>query len=87
MGHPGYGVHDTTAYRVFRMVVDHTWGPEEDLDDKEFLDICRTFRRSGGSWESLMCGDVRHVTLLEQAIDETVAFKSASRHASFLRAR
>lgn len=77
MSSQGLGVRDTAAYEVFRMVVDHTWGPEEDMDDQEFLDVCRSFRAMGGSWEALMSGDVRHVTLLERAIDELVAYKSA----------
>lgn len=78
MASHGLGVRDTAAYQVFRMVVDHTWGPDEEMEDCDFLDVCRTFRSRGGSWEGLMSGDVSHVTILEGAIDELVAYKSAA---------
>lgn len=60
---------DTAAYRIVRQIVDHTWGPDAKLDDKEFLQILTGFQRRGGSWERLMGGDMGCVKYLEDSID------------------
>lgn len=72
------GVKDTAAYRVIREMVDHTWGSEVELSDKDVLGICRSYASLGGSWESLLGGDMRCVTLLELSIDELVAPRQIS---------
>lgn len=67
------GVKDTAAFRIIRQVTDHVWGSETDLDDDDVVLICRSFWGRGGSWESLLSGDMKSVGHLEEAIDELVA--------------
>ena len=68
----GLGVKDTAAHRIIRQVTDHTWGPDEKLDDTEVVRVCRSFRDLGGTWEALMAGDVDEIAKLEAAIDALV---------------
>ena len=67
------GVKDTAAYRIIRQVTDHTWGSDSDLSDDDVVFICRTFSSHGGSWESLLSGDMNSVGILEKSIDELMA--------------
>lgn len=78
------GVKDTAAYRVIRQVVDHTWGPDEKLDDEEIVSLCRDFRELGGTWRGIMDGDMRCVKALENAIDAHIRFRMLSKAASVL---
>ncbi len=66
------GVKDTAAYRIIRQITDHVWGSETDLDDDDVVGVCLSFWRRGGSWESLLSGDMRSFGHLEEAIDELV---------------
>lgn len=76
------GVQDTAAYRIIRQVTDHTWGPDVDLSDADVRDICVSFYARGGSWESLMAGDMGCVAHLERSIDELVGPKRLAAMAS-----
>lgn len=71
-------IKDTAAYRVIRQITDHTWGSEIDLSDGDIVSICLDFRASGGSWESLMGGDMGSVVVLERCIDGLVGPKQMS---------
>lgn len=63
------GVKDTAAFRVIRQIVDHTWGSDEKLDDREIVALCKAFRDNGGSWRGVMGGDSSSVQKLEDVID------------------
>jgi hypothetical protein len=69
------GIRDTTAYRIIRQIIDHTWGSDIELEDPEIINICQSFHRLGGSWEQLMNGDISNFTYLEQSIDTLIAPK------------
>jgi len=77
-------VKDTAAYRVIRQVVDHTWGSDEDLDDKEIVSLCHDFKELGGTWKGIMDGDMECVKALEDAIDSHIRFRMLSKAASVL---
>ena len=73
------GVKDTAAFRIIRQVVDHTWSSDEEVRDEDVVNVCREFRRLGGSWEGLMGGDVRAFQVLERAIGSLLEFRSLSK--------
>jgi hypothetical protein len=68
----GAGVKDTTAYRIVRQVMDHIYGPDEKTSGKDFVSVYRSFREGGGSWESLMAGDMASVKVLEDVLEDFV---------------
>jgi hypothetical protein len=70
-----FGVKDTAAYRIIRQITDHTWGSDVDYSDEDVVSLCRGFSRRGGSWESLMSGDMGSIVHLEAAIDDMVGAK------------
>lgn len=81
------GVKDTAAYRVTRQITDHTWGPDEQLSNKDFVKIYKSFCASGGSWERLMAGDMSCVAKLEESIDDFIDSRNSSKIASLLNFR
>jgi hypothetical protein len=68
-------------------MVDHTWGPDEKINDRDVILICHSFHARGGSWEKLMAGDMASVTLLEDSIDSLVNSRNWARMATRLAAR
>jgi len=64
------GVKDTAAYKIVRQILDHTWGSDSKLEEKDFLHVLSSFYRRGGSWERLMDGDMKCVKHLEDSIDD-----------------
>ena len=81
------GPKDTAAHRVIRQMVDHTWGAEEKIIDRDTVLICHSFHSRGGSWEQLMAGDMSFVALLEDSIDSLVNGRNLARQASRLVSR
>ncbi len=81
------GPKDTAAHKVIRLMVDHTWGAEEEINDRDVVLICHSFHKRGGSWEQLMDGDISSVTLLEDSIDSLVNGRNLARQASRLASR
>lgn len=75
---------DTAAHKVIRQIVDHTWGSDEKISDRDVVLICHSFHKRGGSWERLMAGDASSVTLLEDSIDSLVNGRNLARMASRL---
>lgn len=69
------GVKDTAAFRVIRQIVDHTWSSDEDLDENDIIIICQDFRRNGGSWETLLSGNVSSFQTLEDTISSFMKIK------------
>jgi len=67
------GVKDTAAYRIIRQITDHTWGSDVEYSDDDIVLLCRSFTAKGGSWETLMSGDMGSIVRLEEAIDSLVA--------------
>lgn len=70
------GVQDTFAYKIIKQMMDHTWGGEEKLSDSDIIFIYHKFKQKGGSWKSLMDGDVRNLQILEGAIKDLLNFRS-----------
>lgn len=68
----GTSLSGTAAYRVIRQVLDHVWGPDEDLEDEDLISISKAFKEAGGSWENLMSGDMASIGKLEDAIESHV---------------
>ncbi len=66
----GAGVKDTTAYKIVRQIVDHVYGSDEKVSNKEFVDIYRRYVAAGGSWERLMDGDMGCVKIIEDVLGE-----------------
>ena len=62
------GIKQTTAYRVIRQVIDHTWGSDEELDDSDIVTVCKNFRDQKGSWKNLLDGEVESFNKLEKAL-------------------
>jgi len=60
---------ETTAYRVIRQLIDHSWGVDVDVSSGLLTDICKTFYRLGGSWERLVDGDPKCFRILDSAIN------------------
>lgn len=65
-------VTDTTAFRIARQVMDHVYGEDEDLDERDFSYVHSQFRQSGGSWEGVMSGSMADVGRLEAALASLV---------------
>jgi hypothetical protein len=66
------GVKDTSAWRIVRQLINHSWGADQELDENEFLNICSNFYHNGGSWELLLDGDMSHVSILETCIEASI---------------
>ena len=62
-------ITNTTAYRLVDQMVNHSWGYDTEWDCEDLVHVYREFTRRGGSWESIVNGDVRQFVLLEQIID------------------
>ena len=63
------GVKDTAAWRIVREMIDHSWGNDRDIDDEKFLELCISFYEDGGTWEDLMAGNSKCVSILQGHID------------------
>jgi hypothetical protein len=66
------GVKDTTAYLISRQIMDHIYGDDEEMSNKDFVGLYHDFLRRGGSWQRLMDGDMRSVKIIEDAIEHLV---------------
>ena len=62
-------VKSTIAFRVTRQFVDHMYGGDKFLPTKGFMSIFRVFMSSGGSWESIVRGDPKHIDILKKTIE------------------
>lgn len=60
---------DTAAHRVIKQMVDHSWDLDESLEEEDIININLTFQKLGGSWESLMDGDIQMLNMLENSIE------------------
>lgn len=60
-------MHDTTAYKVLRQLIDHTWGFDLSLDEEDLINIASIFRDLNGAWEKIMNGDTNEISKLESA--------------------
>lgn len=72
-------VTDTTAFRITRQVMDHVYGEDEEMDERDFSFVHGQFRKAGGSWESIMAGSMADVGRLEGAIESLVNLRRISK--------
>jgi hypothetical protein len=75
-------VKQTVAFRIVRQSTDHVYGSDEKISPEEFLSIYRMFSGAGGSWEGLVKGDMKSVTLLEGALDRLIRWRNTMRMAA-----
>lgn len=75
-------VKQTVAFRIVRQIVDHVYGSDEKVSSEEFLQVYRMFNGAGGSWEGLINGDMKAVSLLEGALDRFIRWRNTMRMAS-----
>jgi hypothetical protein len=54
------------ANRVIRQFIDHSFGPNMVVEDKDFLAMRSVFRRCQGEWQKVANGDPVHIALLEK---------------------
>lgn len=78
------GVKDTTAYKITRQIMDHIYGSDEKLSNKEFLAIYELFNRSGGSWGALMNDSMDDVVKLEKCLENFVKYRNTVKTAAKL---
>lgn len=76
------GMKDTAAWKVTREILDHEWGMDEDLDDQEFLTVCKMFKSGGGLWKEVMAGDMSHVSKLQDCIQNILTLRKLSKIAA-----
>lgn len=63
---------DTAAYKIFRQVLNHTWGSDEKISSDEFVKLYKTYILNGGSWEAIISGDMDCVKILENTLDDFI---------------
>lgn len=68
-------IEDTTAFRIARQVLEHCYGDDEDFSKEDFAFVSSQFRKSGGSWEAVMSGDMRSVKALEDSLAKLVTLR------------
>ena len=62
-------VRDTIAWKIISQFTDHLYGSDAHLTDDKFLSIYNSFLENGGSWKSLIDGDVDGFTILEDILE------------------
>lgn len=55
----------TTSYMIIDQIVNHVYGPDIKIDNNDLSLICLNFKKCGGSWESLIRGEVDQFRILE----------------------
>lgn len=78
------GVKNTMAYKVVRQVLDHVWGPDEELSDEEFVRVFRAISRTGLSWEKVVLGDMASIQAIERVLELFVTTRGLNKIASRL---
>jgi hypothetical protein len=56
------------ANRVIRQIADHLLGTDLVIEPKDFLILRLVFRHLGGTWVSLIQGDIEQLKILERVI-------------------
>ena len=70
---------DTVAYKIFRQVLDHTWGHEEKISSEDLIELYKTYMSNGGSWVDIMNGDMNCVKILENTLDSFVKQRQSNK--------
>jgi hypothetical protein len=70
------------AWRIVQELIKHTWGEDKSFDDNDFLNICSNFVREGGFWQGLMEGDLKHISLLSNKINDFMSNRNLEKVAS-----
>jgi len=83
----GVDVKDTTAYKIARQIMDHIYGDDEDMSNEDFVGLYHDFLRRGGSWKSLMDGDMRSVKFIEDALESLVKSRGLGKIATRISTR
>jgi hypothetical protein len=81
------GVKDTTAYKISRQIMDHIYGEDEEMTEEDFVVLYKDFHRRGGSWQSLMDGDMRAVDVIEASLDSLVKSRDNGKIAARIASR
>lgn len=66
------GIENITAYKITRQIMDHIYGSDEEMSERDFVIIHKAFRNLGGSWESLMSGDMTAIKVIEDVLESFV---------------
>lgn len=81
------GVKDTTAYIISRQIMDHIYGDDEEMSEEDFVNIYRDFHRRGGSWKSIMDGDMKSVKIIEDSLEHLVRSRGIGQIAAKIAAK
>lgn len=81
------GVKDTTAYIISRQIMDHIYGNDEEISETDFVNLYHDFHRRGGSWKSVMDGDIKSVKIIEDAIEYLVKSRETGQIAARIAAK
>jgi hypothetical protein len=81
------GVKDTAAYRISRQIMDHMYGSDEKMSNKDFVGLYADFHRRGGSWKAIMEGDMRSVKHIEDSIECLVKSRNTGKIAAIVSSR
>ncbi len=76
------GIKDTTAYKITRQIMDHVYGSDEKLSNKEFLAVYELFNQRGGSWDALMDDSMDDIVKLEECLESFVKYRNTVKTAS-----
>lgn len=55
---------------VIQRLVNNLFGAEKSVEQKDYALIRGVFRQHQGSWEQILKGDMKHITLLEQIVTQ-----------------
>jgi len=71
-------VRDTIAWKIMRQYIDHVFGSDQKMDDNDFITVYGDYIKNGGSWRSLLNGDVECFTILDNSISSMIQSKNSS---------
>jgi hypothetical protein len=73
-----FGIQETTAYKVTRQVLDHIYGPDQEMTNDEFVIVFRAYLSRGGTWEGVMDDSIDCFKILEDTLSDFVNAKNIS---------
>jgi hypothetical protein len=69
------GIRDAISFRIVRQILDHVYGSEQEMTDRDFVRLSRTFQSLGGRWEFVVRGDPGSFASLMDVIKAFVKVK------------
>lgn len=70
------GIKDLVSYRIVRQILDHIY-TDQEMTEKDFLGIFRTFQDLGNKWEYVIQGDPKSIHALMEVLKAFVKIKNA----------